>query len=137
MEEVNATFAKFLSGFTRAWSCNLRVCRRSGTVVSMNFSPYQTCRTNEGWQPVEIDSASEADKIYVVLVNPWGDPREHICDCEGYRFRGYCRHQAKADEEVCRWTEVRGFVEIQTSIQARELICPKCGGPTKVELSVV
>jgi len=102
----------------------------------VHLKTYQTCRSNEGWQPVEIDSASDPNKTYVVLVNPWGDPRENICDCEGYRFRGVCSHQQKAADEVCRWNEVLGFAETQTSQQASELICPRCGGPTKVELSV-
>jgi hypothetical protein len=102
----------------------------------VHLTTYQTCRSNEGWQPVEIDSATTPNKTYVVLVNPWGDPRENICDCEGYRFRGMCSHQKLASEEVCCWNAQIGFAETQNAQQERELICPRCGGSTKTEISI-
>jgi hypothetical protein len=104
-------------------------------VVEVHFATYQTCRSNEGWQPVTIDSKTDPDKKYVVLVNPWGDSREHICDCEGYHYRGFCSHQERADAEVCRWKDT-GLREAQTPVQQAGLVCPRCGGPTKVELSI-
>lgn len=73
---------------------------------------------------------------YIVLVAPWGEPRDNICECKGYVFRGTCKHQVIAMRKVCRWNELEGPEE-QSAQQAKNKVCPRCGGPTKYELEVV
>ena len=80
-------------------------------------------------------SATDPEKTYLVLCNPWGSSTEHICDCEGYRYRGRCSHQERADMEVCRWSAL-GDTEMQTIEQRNENVCPRCGGSTKMEISL-
>lgn len=87
-----------------------------------------------GWQPVEVPS-SDGLHTYVVLVNPWGNPSENVCHCEGYTFRGKCRHQEAAIEKVCGWTELKH--DAQDDVQRRHKLCPVCGNPTKFEVEVI
>lgn len=96
----------------------------------MQFRTYEICRSNEGWQPIEVPSSS-SDTVYVVLVNPWGNPRENICACEGYNYRGQCSHQEKAQAKLCGWDSRRSPLKPETPG-----ICPKCDGPTKTEIEV-
>lgn len=99
------------------------------------FRTYQACLSSCGWQPVEVPS-SDGGTTYVVLVNPWSNPRENVCHCEGYNFRGQCRHQIEARDRVCRWSElVNGPTQSEGQRGAR--ICPRCGNPTKYEVDVV
>lgn len=97
------------------------------------FRTYQACLSAEGWQPVEVAS-SDGVTTYVVLVNPWGNPRESLCHCEGYNFRGQCRHQEAAVERVCGWTELKA--DIQSPHQRQMKQCPHCGNQTKYEIEV-
>lgn len=100
----------------------------------------QQCLSADGWAPVRILS-SDGENHYTVLVNPWGDPDENICQCEGYQFRGYCRHQRIASKELCGWTEViNGDLDIsenQTDKQKLNKICPRCNGRTMWTMEVV
>jgi hypothetical protein len=96
----------------------------------------QVCRSSDGWQAVKIDSASDPDTVYVVLVNPWGDLRENICDCKGYQYRGQCSHQKKAEDKNCGWGAGGYLAETQTPEEESLQRCPRCGGPTKVELTL-
>ena len=81
---------------------------------------------------------------YKVLVPPWdsgerdyrGKLVEVICECESYLRRGYCRHQEEAQNAACVWSENGNEGDafgpaIQTPEQARDHICPSCGGPTR------
>lgn len=107
----------------------------------MELKPYQQCRSAEGWNPVSIRSSS-SDMIYLVLVCPWGNPRENICECPGYAYRGQCRHQIDAMDKVCGWTELQvkpdGTPSLeQTAQQRKDKMCPRCGGHTKWALEVV
>lgn len=100
----------------------------------------QQCRSAEGWQPIRIRSSSDPDKTYTVFVNPWHDPDTYVCQCEGYTYRGYCRHQLEAHEELCSWrTVIDGKLvdDEQTSQQRLAKICPRCGGPTQWVTEVV
>ena len=51
------------------------------------------------------------------------------CECDGYRYRGKCRHIAELREKLCGWDD---FVsdEQQTPQQEMEAVCPKCGSET-------
>lgn len=95
----------------------------------MLFRTFQECREADGWQPVRIPSESVDRKFYTVHVNPWGADQENICECLGYIHHGYCKHQKKAADKLCTWNEDK--VELQTDQQHEEMICPRCGGPTK------
>lgn len=97
-----------------------------------SFHAYQACIKGVGWQPVEVPSSS-GDETYVVLVNPWGITHENLCHCQGYIYRGHCRHQQIAADSVCRWSELRA-PDSQTRQQHKDRICPSCGGPTKYEI---
>lgn len=97
--------------------------------------PYQSCRRNEGWVPVNVASDSTKGLDYVVLVSPWGNPNDNICECPGYHFRGACKHQIIAMQKTCWWNELDG--EPQTEEQRQNKVCPRCKGPTRWELQVV
>ncbi len=96
----------------------------------MRLAAYQQCRTLDGWVPVEVGSRSEPGKTYVVLVNPWGERTENVCECDGYRYRGECAHQHIADQKLCKWSGIGVRVARQTDQQQRTMTCPMCGGPT-------
>lgn len=101
--------------------------------------PVQQCRSLDGWVPIQVDSSSDPDKKYVVHVNPWGIPTENICECKGFQYRGSCRHQIAAVEDICGWHEMHAHPqhEIQSDHQREELICPRCDGPTMYVMEVV
>ena len=100
------------------------------------FRTYQACLSATGWQPVEVPS-SDGETTYVVLVNPWGNFGENVCHCEGYNFRGKCRHQTEALNKVCGWSELEHQTIVQTDEQRRAKLCPVCGHPTKYEVEVI
>ena len=87
------------------------------------------CNSTVGWQPVRIDSTSEAGRVYTVHVNPWGHTAENICECNAYIYRGRCKHQDMAAQRLCGWHEVVGPEEIPPE-NRRLGICPRCGGAT-------
>jgi hypothetical protein len=89
----------------------------------------QECRSNNGWQPIKVQSASDPDTHHIVLCASWITPFEYICDCTGYQFRNHCRHQSKAAKQFCRWSEQDGPEE-QTDAQRKTRTCPRCGGLT-------
>jgi hypothetical protein len=110
----------------------------------MSLKSFQSCRTNDGWVPVQV--ASDSKPIdYTVMVCPWDNAQESICECPGYLFHGHCRHQFIAYDSLCRWDSVTGTVrngvfiepDAQTEEQRKNKICPACGGRTKYELEVV
>lgn len=103
----------------------------------MDFKAYAACRTSEGWLPVEIASESQPGIRHVVLVCPWGNAVENICECPGYFHRGRCRHQAEAMDAVCGWTEQQVGQHAQTDEQRKQKICPRCGGPTTWKMEVI
>lgn len=97
--------------------------------------PYQSCKSNEGWIPINV--ASDSRPIdWVVMVCPWNHPRENICECPGYLYRGTCKHQVIADNAICRWTELEGPEE-QSEEQRKIKKCPRCGELTSWHLEVV
>lgn len=108
----------------------------------MEIHPYQACRTTEGWVPIEIPSSSDPNVMYTILVCPWENPAENLCECPGYMFQGRCKHQAMAQMQVCGWTELQvkppkmepAFV--QNEAQRKNKICPRCGGPTMWRMEV-
>lgn len=101
----------------------------------MEIKPYQSCRSNEGWVPVNVASTSQKMIDYVVHVCPWNTPRECICECAGYGYRGRCKHQEIAFDSLCRWDQLSG-PEVQTEFQAKTNTCPRCGGATKWEMTI-
>lgn len=104
----------------------------------MQMRPIQVCRSNDGWQPVKIASESEENLEYLVLVNPWGQPGENLCECPGYTFRGRCKHQSFAAAKVCRWAENNPQYKVKQTEQDKEtMTCPACDGQTKWEFEVV
>ena len=101
----------------------------------MDLKPVQVCRTLDGWSPVQIASNSTPGFHYTVLVNPYVTVSEFVCDCKGFEFRGKCRHQRQALDQVCWWPlVVRDPQPEQTDTQRRSKECPQCGGPTKWEM---
>lgn len=96
--------------------------------------PYQACRAAEGWFPVRVPSSSN-NGVYTVFVSPW-TVHESICECQGYQFRGVCKHQEVAAKRRCRWTELSDPQQ-QTDDERKMRICPRCGGSTRWEVDVV
>lgn len=92
------------------------------------IKPMLQCRTLEGWFPLEIQSGSDPDVNYVVHVNPWGRSEKNICECKSYLYRGRCKHQKIAHQQICGWNEVEGPEEA-TPEQRAARECPRCGGP--------
>ena len=102
---------------------------------SMDLKPYQICRSNDGWLPVRILSTTDPENAYRVYVNPWGQEHENICECRGYTYTGHCKHQGMAADSVCGWSEI-DCLEQQTEFEKSHKKCPRCGGPTKVEVDI-
>lgn len=73
---------------------------------------------------------------YTVLVAPWGNPRENICECAGYFYRAKCQHQEKAMDLVCGWTEKQQTKDKQSAEQRASNQCPRCGGETLWRMDV-
>lgn len=71
----------------------------------------------------------------MVLVNPWGIDAENICECKSYVYRGSCKHQVIAHQQICRWNE-RDGLEVQAVSQEKSKTCPRCGGPTRIQIEV-
>lgn len=99
-------------------------------LILVRIEPVQQCRSRDGWAPIQIASHTEEGLTYTVLTNPWNEWEEFACDCEGYRFRGHCRHQKEAFKAMCGWHELESFPEKQTEEQRHEKVCPRCYGPT-------
>jgi hypothetical protein len=100
----------------------------------MEIKPYQICVSADGWYPIRIESSNQ-DQYYTVMVSPWGEQNDHICECAGYTYRGSCRHQEAAQRYRCAWKEIESDVK-QTEDKKEEMICPRCGGPTKWAIEV-
>lgn len=96
--------------------------------------PYQACLSHRMWFPIPVSSSSD-DMTYVVWVSPWGKMQENICECKGYLYRSHCRHQEKAQELLCDWSELSGTE--QTDLERKSKICPACAGPTRWEVEVI
>lgn len=71
--------------------------------------------------------SSRGTGTYMVTVST--DGALDACDCDGYRFRGKCRHVTALREKLCGWDD---FIsdETQTPQQEMEAVCPKCGSET-------
>ena len=95
----------------------------------MDLQAVQQCRSLDGWVPIKVESASHPGEHHVVLVNSWGGAKDGICECEGYEFRGECKHQLIAWDRVCGWQEIFG-PETQNDQQRHDKVCPRCGGAT-------
>lgn len=76
-----------------------------------------------------VYSATLSGKTYTVVVQDPSDPSEAICECEAYNFRGQCRHQKEACDQVCLWIE--GEQPPQTKTEREAEMCPRCWGPTE------
>lgn len=99
----------------------------------MELKAIQVCRTQDGWWPIFIQSASDPDQMHLVSVSPWVSVKEFVCDCTGFYYRGGCRHQKLAMKKACWWSEARS-PEKQTEQQRKSKVCPKCEGTTRWEL---
>jgi hypothetical protein len=100
----------------------------------MNIKPYQICVSADGWYPIRVESSNQ-DGYYTVMVCPWGEQNDHICECAGYAYRGQCRHQETAQRFRCGWKEIESDI-LQTEGEKESKLCPKCGGPTKWAIEV-
>jgi predicted RNA-binding Zn-ribbon protein involved in translation (DUF1610 family) len=93
----------------------------------MGLVSRQKCSSWDLWFETKVDSQSNPDEKYVVLIPLPDDPvEEYICECQGYIHRGKCRHQQIAADSLCRWDGET----LQTEKQMRDMICPKCGDKT-------
>ena len=101
----------------------------------MEIKPYQICRTSEGWTPISVESDS-GPGTYKVLVAPWGHPRDNICECGGYVYTGKCKHQERAMDRVCGWTELQVGEHKQTDEERKGMVCPRCKGETLWRMEV-
>jgi hypothetical protein len=100
----------------------------------MEIRPYQICASADGWYPIRVES-SDQDQYYTVMVCPWGEPQDHICECAGYTYRGSCRHQDLAQRFRCGWKEIESETK-QNKLEKEDMKCPKCGGLTKWTIQV-
>lgn len=85
----------------------------------------QQCSSVDGFQEIDIESASEPGKWYTVVISNF----DGACDCIGYTFNQKCSHLRKAKKLMCKWVE--GQDPQQSPMQRRRYVCPRCGGPTK------
>jgi len=97
----------------------------------MRFAAYQRCRSHTPWLPIEVPSQSDPDVTYTVMLCPFGNVDENICECPGYEFRGECSHQVIAAQLWCGWSEIGIGAERQTRAQAAMMVCPACGDDTE------
>jgi hypothetical protein len=110
--------------------CNRKSLRARLPSVSVHPDMYQQCReVDAAVVEVWVPSSSHPDKRHHVIIMDRDDPSEGICDCEGFGFRGYCRHLNEAEAYTCKWTE--GDNPQQTEEQRRQKVCPVCGGKTE------
>lgn len=101
----------------------------------MDLVPVQVCRTTEGWSPIQVESKTNKGFHYTVLVSPYVTKSEFVCDCKGFEYRGWCRHQGEALEKVCWWPLApRDPQPEQTPYLRKAKECPQCGGQTKWEM---
>ena len=100
----------------------------------MEIKPYQICRSAEGWYPIRVESSNE-DVFYTIMVCPWGDEQDHICECAGYTYRGSCRHQTIAEKYRCGWKDIESENK-QNDNEKENKICPQCGGHTSWAIEV-
>ena len=108
----------------------LRSESRSARLPRVDITSVQECLNDGYMTEVIVRSHTDRDRLYTVLVQTPDETQEVICECEGYVFRGYCKHQKQAMEALCKWTEKIG-PEAQTNEQRKDKICPRCGGPTE------
>lgn len=113
----------------------LRIEDRPDILIYVDIKSVQECMDDGYMTIVQVHSASEPGKSYQVVVQSPLDTSDAICECEGYKFRGHCRHQEAALRNLCRWTEVDG-PEVQTKQQRRDKICPRCFGTTEWSMEV-
>ena len=92
----------------------------------MRMRIYQACERTFGWDVIPVASASVEGLDHKVTVSSWG----YLCDCDGYRFRGKCRHEAEARQKRCLWNEILYPEAPQDDFERAEGQCPFCGGPT-------
>lgn len=88
----------------------------------------QACSTQTGWITVEIPSQSDQSVYYLVTIPPWdrGDVNVISCECQSYEFRGWCRHQEEALDQLCKWNEKDGIPQINVNV------CPECEAKTRL-----
>ena len=93
---------------------------------------YQECSTSAGWLTVKVASSSDGAAHYEVNIPPWDRDEQEgaVCSCDGFRYRGTCRHIREAYNEICHWSSLDG--EKQTRQQELRRICPACGEPTRI-----
>jgi hypothetical protein len=90
------------------------------------------CESSEPWWTTHIQSSSDPDRVYTILV-PDSDSEQDdiICECLGFIHQGHCKHQAEVFANLCRWDELIGPEE-----QEVDGVCPRCGSSTVTSLEI-
>jgi len=96
-----------------------------------------TCCTNVEWQTEVVGSRGDKHVVHYGLLEPvqrrkQGCLNGWTCSCQGFKFRGTCRHIEQVKGDRCAWNAV-----LEPSMQAEvnaagERCCPLCGGPVTV-----
>lgn len=97
-----------------------------------------TCASNEYWETTVQGSKGDLYTVrFGLLSEAEADERrvshDWQCECQGYRFRGTCKHiaQVKASGARCGWN---GAIDpgLTPAIDADgHRTCPQCGGRVK------
>ncbi len=101
--------------------------------MSIEIVTMQMCHTLQGTM-VEIPSDKEPGVIYAVWTGAV-DESIPTCECRSFKYssgvdkRGNCKHIRKALRNLCGW-HPQWADERQSSRQAKNMVCPRCGGRT-------
>lgn len=89
----------------------------------VDLEQLEVCTSNLPYEEYKVLSSDGETEYSVIVVEPTDHPNDYICECEGFEFRGTCRHQQEVAEMICTWT-ARDEEQVEADI------CPRCGRET-------